>query len=145
MEQLTTLRRQLESEHRRQRLFEQATRPLVNRKVVYPEILELCRELKWQLEELRGLIWARCAMHLTSGRLRNFSLFTFSLVKLPRNAEIKILFAVARTLLLTPIMPMGLTVPTWPNYPFWCTIYICTIRNSALTCSGECTQLFFSG
>ena len=55
MEQLTTLRRQLVSEHRKQRLFEQATRPLIKRKVVYPEILELCRELKWQLEELRGL------------------------------------------------------------------------------------------
>ena len=42
-------------------------------------------------------------------RAEEFSLFTFFSVKVPRNAEIKILFAVARTLLLTPIMPMGLT------------------------------------
>ena len=46
-------------------LFEQATKPLVDRKVVHPEILELCRELKWQLEELRGLERARCAMDLS--------------------------------------------------------------------------------
>ena len=55
MEQLSTLRRQLEGEHRKQRLFEQATRPLVDRKVVHPESMQLCRELKWQLEQLRGL------------------------------------------------------------------------------------------
>ena len=51
-------------------LFEQATKPLVDRKVIHPEILELCllelcRELKWQLEELRGLERARCAMDLS--------------------------------------------------------------------------------
>ena len=46
-------------------LFEQATKPLVDREVVHPEILELCRELKWQLEELRGLERARCAMDLS--------------------------------------------------------------------------------
>ena len=46
-------------------LFEQATKPLVERKVVHPEILELCRELKLQLKELRGLERARCAMDLS--------------------------------------------------------------------------------
>ena len=55
LEQLSTLRRQLEGEHRKQRLFEQATRPMVDRKVVHPDILELRRELKWQLKELRSL------------------------------------------------------------------------------------------
>ena len=64
MTQLRSLQRQLESQARKERLFKQAAKPLAERKIVYPEILELCRELKWQVQELTGLERARCAMDL---------------------------------------------------------------------------------
>ena len=55
MMQLRSLQRQLESKARKEHLFKQAAKPLAERKIVYPEILELCRELKWQVQELTGL------------------------------------------------------------------------------------------
>ena len=33
-------------------------------KVVYPELLELCRELKWEVDEKRGTAQARSCMNL---------------------------------------------------------------------------------
>ena len=64
MMQLRSLQRQLESQARKEHLFKQTTKPLAERKIVYPEIRELCRELKWQVQELTGLERARCAMDL---------------------------------------------------------------------------------
>ena len=64
MAQMRSLQRQLEALARKERLFKQAATPLAERKIVYPEILELCRELKWQVQELTGLERARCAMDL---------------------------------------------------------------------------------
>ena len=62
MMQLRSLQRQLESQARKERFSKQAAKPLAERKIVYPGILELCRELKWQVQELTGLERARCAM-----------------------------------------------------------------------------------
>ena len=64
MMQLQSLQRQLESQARKECLFKQATKPLEEQKKVYPEILELCQELRWQVQELTGLERARCPMDL---------------------------------------------------------------------------------
>ena len=82
MMQLQSLQRQLESQARKERFSKQAAKPLAERKIVYPGILELYRELKWQVQELTGLERARCAMDLclllmycaaNSGRVKEFS------------------------------------------------------------------------
>ena len=64
---------------------------------------------------------------------------------MPRNAEIKILFAVARTLLLTPIMPMGLNGLPDPT-TLSDALYI-FVPSEIPPSAGheECARLFFSG
>ena len=64
IEKLRTIQRQLETTAKKQRLAVQATKPYADKKIVYPEILELCRELKWRLDELSGIDQARCGMNL---------------------------------------------------------------------------------
>lgn len=64
-DRLRAIQRQLETASRKERLAIQATKPLVEKKIVYPELLELCRELRWQLDELSGIEQARCGMNLS--------------------------------------------------------------------------------
>ena len=154
VEQLSTLWRTLESEHRKQHLFEQATRPLVNRKEVYPEILELCQELKWQLEELRGLEWARCAclflIYSAANLWRAEEFFTLHILSGQSTKESRdqnficcdTHYAYGPNRIDLPKLSF-LTKLSWPNNPFWRTIYICTIRNSALSCSWGMRKTFY--
>jgi len=64
LEKLRTIQRQLEASSKKERLALKATKPVADKKIVYPELLELCRELKWQVDELSGIEQARCAMDL---------------------------------------------------------------------------------
>ena len=63
LEKIRAIQRQLERLARRERVDNLARKPELE-KVVYPEILELCRELKWEVDEKRGSVQARACMNL---------------------------------------------------------------------------------
>ena len=63
LEKIRAVQRQLERLARRERVEELAKKPQLE-KVVYGELLELCRELKWEVEEKSGSDQARSCMHL---------------------------------------------------------------------------------
>ncbi|XP_078355258.1 uncharacterized protein LOC144639850, partial [Oculina patagonica] len=65
LEQLRSIQRQLEKLGRQERMFEDASKPAVEKKIIFSEILELCRELKWSFEEGRGIDQARQCMNLS--------------------------------------------------------------------------------
>ena len=65
VEQLRSIQRQLERIGRQEKLFEDSSKPMVERKIIYSEILELCRELKWSFEETKGMQQARHCMNLS--------------------------------------------------------------------------------
>ena len=57
------IQRQLERLARRERVDDLAKKPPME-KIVYPELLELCRELKWEVHEKSGQSQARSCMNL---------------------------------------------------------------------------------
>ena len=63
LERLRTIQRQLERISRKERVDDLAKKPQVE-KVVYSELLELCRELKWEVNEKTGPAQARSCMNL---------------------------------------------------------------------------------
>ena len=64
IEKIRGVQRQLERIAKRQRVDDLANKPQVERKVVYTELLELCRELKWEFSEATGYAKARTCMNL---------------------------------------------------------------------------------
>ena len=63
-EKIGGIQRQLERIAKRQRVDDLANKPQVERKVVYTELLELCRELRWEFAEATGPAKARTCMNL---------------------------------------------------------------------------------
>lgn len=63
LEKIRAIQRQLERLARRERVDELAKKPQVE-KIVYPELLELCRELKFEVNEKSGQSQARSCMNL---------------------------------------------------------------------------------
>ena len=63
LEKIRSIQRQLERLARRDRVDELANKPQLD-KIVYPELLELCRELKWEVQEKSGQSQARSCMDL---------------------------------------------------------------------------------
>lgn len=63
VERLRVIQRQLERLAKRHRVNELARKPQ-ERKVVYAELIELCRELKWEFTEATGAAKARTCMNL---------------------------------------------------------------------------------
>ena len=63
LEKIRAIQRQLERLARREWIDESASRPQLD-KIVYPELLELCRELKWEVQEKSGPSQARSCMNL---------------------------------------------------------------------------------
>ena len=63
LERLRSIQRQLERISRKKRVDDLAKKPQVER-VVYSELLELCRELKWEVNEKTGQDQARSCMNL---------------------------------------------------------------------------------
>lgn len=63
MERIRAIQRQLERLSKQGRVDELAKMPQVQ-KVVYPELLEICRELKWHVSEQQGIAQARSCMNL---------------------------------------------------------------------------------
>ena len=63
LERLRSIQRQLERISRKERVDDLAKKPQVE-KVVYSELLELCRELKWEVNEKTGQDQARSCMNL---------------------------------------------------------------------------------
>ena len=63
LEKIRALQRQLERLARKERVDALAMKPEL-KKVVYPELLELCRELKWEVHEKNGSGRARSCMNL---------------------------------------------------------------------------------
>ena len=64
IEKIRGIQRQLEGIAKRQRVNASANKPQAERKVVYAELLELCRELKWEFTEATGPAKARTCMNL---------------------------------------------------------------------------------
>ena len=64
IEKIRAIQRQLERIAKRQRVNASANQPQAERKVVYAELLELCRELKWEFTEATGPAKARVCMNL---------------------------------------------------------------------------------
>ena len=62
-EKIRAIQRQLERLARKERVDSQAQKPEFE-KVVYSELLELCRELKWEVQEQSGIVRARSCMNL---------------------------------------------------------------------------------
>ena len=63
LEKIRAVQRQLERLARKERVDVMGLKPELE-KVVYPELLELCRELKWEVDEKRGTAQARSCMNL---------------------------------------------------------------------------------
>ena len=63
LEKVRAIQRQLERLARRERVDSLARKPESD-KVVYSELLELCRELKWEVQEQSGTAQARSCMNL---------------------------------------------------------------------------------
>lgn len=63
VESLRVIQRQLECLEKRRQVDELAHKPQ-ERKVVYAELLDLCRELKWEFTEATGAAKARTCMNL---------------------------------------------------------------------------------
>ena len=63
IEKIRTIQRQLERLARRERVDDSAKKPELE-KIVYPELLELCRKLKWEVHEKSGQTQARSCMNL---------------------------------------------------------------------------------
>ena len=63
LEKIRSIQRQLEHLARRERVDESANKPQLG-KVVYPELLELCHELKWEVQEKSGQSQAKSCMNL---------------------------------------------------------------------------------
>lgn len=63
VESLRVIQRQLERLEKRCRVDELARKPL-ERKVVYAELLDLCRELKWEFTEATGAAKAKTCLLL---------------------------------------------------------------------------------
>ena len=63
LEKIRAVQRQLERLARKERVDALGQKPELE-KVVYPEILELCRELKWEVDEHKGTAQARPCMNL---------------------------------------------------------------------------------
>ena len=64
IEKIRSIQRQLEHIAKRERCDDLANKPQAERKVVYAELLELCRELKWEFTEATALTKARTCMNL---------------------------------------------------------------------------------
>ena len=62
-EKIRAIQRQLERLARKERVDSQAQKPELE-KVVYSELLELSRELKWEVQEQSGIVRARSCMNL---------------------------------------------------------------------------------
>ena len=62
-EKIRAIQRQLERLARKERVDSQAQKPEFE-KVVYSELLELCRELKWEVQEQSRIVRARSCMNL---------------------------------------------------------------------------------
>lgn len=63
LEKIRSVQRQLERIARKEHVDDLAKKPHLD-KVVYPELLELCRELKWEVYEKSGQAQARSCMNL---------------------------------------------------------------------------------
>ena len=63
LEKVRAVQRQLERLSRKERVDDLARKPQDD-KVVYSELLELCRELKWEVSEMNGTSQARSCMNL---------------------------------------------------------------------------------
>ena len=63
LEKIRAMQRQLERLSRKERVDDLARKPQED-KVVYSELLELCRELKWEVSEMTGTSQARSCMNL---------------------------------------------------------------------------------
>ena len=63
LEKIRSVQRQLERIARKEHVDELAKKPAMD-KIVYAELLELCRELKWEVNEKSGQAQARSCMHL---------------------------------------------------------------------------------
>ena len=64
IEKIRGIQRQLECIAKRQRVNGLANKPQAERKVIYTELLELCRELRWEFTEAMGPTKARTCMNL---------------------------------------------------------------------------------
>ena len=64
IEKIRGIQRQLERKAKRQRVNDLANKPQAERKVVYAELLDLCRELKWEFTEATGPAKVRTCMNL---------------------------------------------------------------------------------
>ena len=63
LENIILMQRQLEHLSRKERVDDLARKPQED-KVVYSELLELCRELKWEVSKLNGASQARSCINL---------------------------------------------------------------------------------
>ena len=63
LEKVRALQRQLERLSRKERLDDLARKPQED-KVVYSELLELCREFKWEVSKMNGTPQARSSINL---------------------------------------------------------------------------------
>ncbi|KAL9963358.1 hypothetical protein ACROYT_G026866 [Oculina patagonica] len=63
LEKIRSVQRQLERIARKEHVDDLAKKPQLE-KIVYPELLELCRELKWEVYEKSGQAQARSCMNL---------------------------------------------------------------------------------
>lgn len=64
IQKIRGIQRQLERIAKRQQVDDLAHKPQVEQKLVYIELLELCRELKWEFTEVTGPAKARTCMNL---------------------------------------------------------------------------------
>ena len=64
IEKIRDIQRQLERIAKRQRVNDLANKPQAEQKVVYAELLELCKELKWEFTKASGPGKARTCMNL---------------------------------------------------------------------------------